>query len=212
MALINLTRQEFKSELSNTELKQALIPLSSANTKYTGVVYFTKTDSMLCSYLDLPGHILETDDGQRGNNIDAADYFRVDTTVLHLGVGDGHGAVTAEDLEKANAGSKVERFLIVHALGGTLNPHDVDWQSVYLDTSAVNWIINSGCKVLISDIYESKALDGVFLKLFEAGISTVCEPYNLFKIPGNKAKITIAFQPIPSPQVPITMLAETVEE
>ena len=207
--LINLTR-EFISEYTEAKISLEHFPLDSDQTKYTGEIWHFACDSMVGTYLDLPGHILETDDGQRGSNLDLADFYRVPTTILHLNRYSNSGAVTANDLHKANGGKdKVNRFLIVHALAEQLAPHDVEWRSVYLDSSAVQWIIDSGCKVLISDVYESEKLEGVFLQLFKAGVSTVCEPVNLYKLKDcQEPLITIAFQPLPTAQIPITLLAE----
>ena len=72
----------------------------------------------------------------------------------------------------------------------------------------VNFPRNLTLKVLVSDIYESTALEGVFLKLFEAGISTVCEPANLHKLPSGKVKLTVHFAKIPITQLPCTLVAE----
>ena len=207
--LINLTR-EFISEHSETKISLERIPLASEQTKYTGEIWHFDCDSMVGTYLDLPGHILETDDGRRGSNLDLADFYRVPTTILHLNRYSDSGAITADDLRKANGGKdRLNRFLIVHALADRLSPHDVEWRSVYLDATAVQWIIDGGCKVLISDVYESQKLEGVFLKLFQAGISTVCEPVNLFMLKDcPDPLITITFQPMPVAQLPITLIAE----
>ena len=207
--LINLTR-EFISEYTETKISLEHFPLDSDQTKYTGEIWHFICDSMVSTYLDLPGHILETDDGRRGSNLNLADYYRVPSTILHLNRYSNSGAVTADDLRKANGGKdKVNRFLIVHALADQLAPHDVEWRSVYLDFSAVQWIIDSGCKVLISEVYESERIEGVFLQLFKAGVSTVCEPVNLHLLKDcPEPLITIAFQPMPTAQIPITLLAE----
>ena len=207
--LINLTRK-YHSEHKAPEITLEHVPLHSDKTQYTGEIWHLKCDSMVGTYLDLPGHILETDDGKRGSNLDVADFYRVPATVLHLNRQDASGAITGADLNAANQGkSTTRRFLIIHALADKLNPHDIKWRSVYLDASAVQWIIDSGCQVLISDVYESVKLEGVFLRLFKAGVSTVCEPVDLYKLNDcQEPLITISFPPIPIAQLPITLTAE----
>ena len=116
------------------------------------------------------------------------------------------GAVHASDLERVAGDRKLNDFLIINALGKR-NTLEVPTRSIYLDLDAVDWIISHGCKCLVSDIYESKRLDGVFSKLFAAGISTVCMPVNLCKIP-DEVLLTIAFPKWPTTQIPCVLLAE----
>ena len=80
---------------------------------------------------------------------------------------------------------------------------------VYLDHSALDWIIASGVRYLISDIYESQALHGVFLKLFRAGITAICCPANLAAVTAREAKITCLFLPLQGvTQLPCRLIAE----
>jgi hypothetical protein len=82
-------------------------------------------------------------------------------------------------------------------------------REIYLTMESVSWIIDSGCRLLVSDTYESNRLDGVFLKLFSAGISTVCMPVNLDKLTSQVIKITI-FTPLLDGivQIPCRIAAE----
>jgi len=182
-------------------------PLRSAATKYTGMVYKLTCDSMLGSYLDLPGHILETDDGRRGDNVDLADYYRMDAAVIHLNRAGGSGGISAAELERACGGVPDAPVLIINALGA-LGPHDIESRSVWLAMDAVEWIVRSGCRMLVSDVYESQALEGVFLKLFQAGISAVCEPCNLHRLTAPRVKLTVSFLKLDATQIPCTLLAE----
>ena len=74
---------------------------------------------------------------------------------------------------------------------------------------SVGWIIDSGCRLLVHDTYESERLEGVFLKLFRAGISTVCMPVNLDKLTSQLIKITV-FTPLLDGivQIPCRIAAE----
>ena len=82
------------------------------------------------------------------------------------------------------------------------------WRQTWLDASAVDWIIASGCRLLVSDIYESPRLEGVFLRLFAAGISTVCMPKGLARL-GGAARISVTFLPVEGMvQMPCRIIAE----
>jgi len=99
-------------------------------------------------------------------------------------------------------------MLIIHALGDQ-NTFQVTERSIYLDDSAVDWIINRQCRWLVSDIYESTALHGVFLKLFGAGVATVCEPQNLHLLAADEVLVTILFTLWPNiTQIPCRIIAE----
>ncbi len=68
---------------------------------------------------------------------------------------------------------------------------EVEKRSVYLSKDAVDWIVATGSHLLVSDVYESKELHGVFYDLFGHGISTVCCAVNLDKLIGPKPKISV---------------------
>jgi len=183
------------------------VALRSAATAYTGVVYTTTGSSMLGSYIDFPGHILETDDGRRADTADLADFYRMDASVIHLDRADGSGGISAEELEKAFGGVPDTPVVILNALGAR-GPLDIAPRSVWLAMDAVEWLIRSKCRILVSDVYESRALEGVFLKLFRAGITAVCEPNRLHKLTAPKVKLTISFVKFPVTQIPCTLVAE----
>ena len=162
------------------------VPLKSAQTAYTGMVYDFEFNSMDGSYLDLPGHIRETDDGQRADNVSAA------------------------ELEAAFGGRVSTPALMINALG-TLEPDQIEQRSVWLDFSALDWMISCGVRLLVSDIFESQALEGVFLKLFQAGISTVCEPRGMSRIRTKTVELTVQFPRFPGlTQIPCRILAEEI--
>ena len=186
------------------------VPLKSAQTAYTGMVYDFEFNSMDGSYLDLPGHIRETDDGQRADNISAADFYRLPCSVIRLDRKSGSGAVSAAELEAAFGGRVSTPALMINALG-TLEPDRIENRSVWLDFSALDWMISCGVRLLVSDIFESQALDGVFLKLFEAGVSTVCEPRGMSRIRTKTVELTVLFPRFPGlTQIPCRILAEEI--
>ncbi|MBE6368635.1 MAG: cyclase family protein [Lentisphaerae bacterium] len=183
------------------------VALKSDRTQYTGVVYDLHTRTMIGSYIDFPGHIKETDDGVRGDNVNLADFYGIDCAVIHLDRANCPGGISAADLEAAYGGVPDTPAVIINALGSTRS-FDIPQRSVYLELDAVEWLKKTPCKLLASDVYESTALEGVFLKLFEAGISTICEPANLDKLTAARVKLTVMFPKMPITQLPCAMVAE----
>ena len=206
MAYVDLTA-DFRGRKVLPEIVQQEVALKSDKTEYTGVVYNISTSTMMGSYIDFPGHIRETDDGVNGANSDLADFTNMSAAVIRFDRAGEPGGITAEDLENAYGGVPDTQAVIINALG-SVSSFDIPPRSVYLTLDAVEWLKKTPCKVLVSDIYESTALEGVFLKLFEGGISTVCEPANLHKLPAGKVKLTVHFAKIPITQLPCTLVAE----
>ena len=206
MAYVDLTA-DFRGRNVLPEIVQRKVALKSDKTEYTGVVYNISTSTMMGSYIDFPGHIRETDDGVNGANSDLADFTNMSAAVIRFDRAGEPGGITAEDLENAYGGVPDTQAVIINALG-SVSSFDIPPRSVYLTLDAVEWLKKTPCKVLVSDIYESTALEGVFLKLFEGGISTVCEPANLHKLPAGKVKLTVHFAKIPITQLPCTLVAE----
>jgi len=145
---------------------------------YTGMIYHFRHNGMVGTYLDLPGHIKETADGFDAANYPLEKLFRVEATVIHLERAGGSGAVTAAELAAACPVPFRGQALVLNALG-TRRFDAIESRSVWLGPDARRWIIERNIHLLVSDIYESKTLEGVFLELFRAGIATVCLPINL---------------------------------
>ena len=206
MPRVDLTHY-YTSKDFPANIKVREIPLCSANTRYTGVVYDTACDSMQGSYLDLPGHIKETDDGVRADKLDLADFYRMKSSVIHLDRAGTPGGVTAKDLEEAFGGIPDTEVVIINALGKK-GPNEIPNRSVYLELDVVEFLAKTPCKLLVSDIYESQRLDGVFLQLFRKGISTVCIPENLWKLTSPIVELTVLFPKMPVTQVTCSMVAE----
>ena len=188
------------------ECRESRWDLKSTATRYTGVVYDFRFNGMTGSYIDFPGHIAETDDGRRADNVDLADFYRMDATVIHLDRTERPGGITGAELEAVCGGVPNTPAVIVHAMG-PMEPMDIKFRSVWLTMDAVEWLIAAKCGILVSDAYESPALEGVFLRLFQAGVIAVCEPYRLREIP-ERIKLTIGFMKLPATQIPCTLLAE----
>ncbi len=207
MVLVDLTLPVPEETAGLTE-----VPIRSSGVSYTGMTYDFRINSMHGTYIDFPGHIKETDDG-----VDAASYpieklFRVDAVVLHLDRESASGAVTAGDLAAAwpepAPGGPPPGALIVNALGSR-RFDEIAPRSVYFAHDAVRWIIERQVHLLISDIYESRAIHGVFTELFRHRIAAVCCPVNLAHLTAPTVKVSVFHLPIPGvTQLPCRVLAE----
>lgn len=187
---------------------ESTLELASAGTEYTAAVYDFHHDSMTGTYIDFPGHIKETDDGQTADNFPIDKLFRAKAAVIRLDRASQPGGVSGAELEQGFGGVPQADILIINALG-TTRFDEIPKRSIYLDKSAVKWIIESGTKLLVSDIFESQSLEGVFYDLFTAGVSTVCEPINLHLLNSDYVKLTVLFPRIKSvTQLPCRIIAE----
>lgn len=210
LKLYDLTRP-YAQEDANFRTNLIEVPIKSEKTSYTGMTYRWETYSMNGSYIDFPGHIKETDDGIRAETADPAQFWRIPCSVIRLDRASGTGGVTAEDLEKAFGGRPATEGIILNALG-TKEPHDIENRTVWLTHDALDWLIACGMKCLVSDIYESRGLHGVFQKLFKAGITAVCEPYHLASLKADQVLLSIVFLPVPGvTQLPCRILAEEMD-
>ena len=175
----------------------------------TGVMHEFHYGSTIGTYIDFPGHIEETD-----NELAAADYpiellYRMDATVIHLNRESGSGGVSADDLEYACHVRPRGGVIVVNALGAR-RFDAVEERSVWLEMSAVHWIVEQGATLLVSDVYEARPdLLGVFLELFDKGVSTVCCPVNLHRLDTPRARITaLPLRWARAQQLPCRLIAE----
>lgn len=145
---------------------------------YAATRYVFAHDSLQGTYIDFPGHVLGTDDGVDAATCPLERLAGVRAAVVHLDMADGAGAVTAADLATACPSLDGCGGLVVNALGRR-RFDEIAHRSVWLATDAVEWICATGIGLLVSDVYESAPLHGVFPKLFAAHIATVCLPVNL---------------------------------
>jgi kynurenine formamidase len=131
--------------------------------------------------------------------------------VIHLDRSDGSGSVSAEELQCVCPPLTGCGAMIVNALGPR-RFDDIVERSVYLGTDAVEWICGTGIHLLVSDIYESPPLHGVFPKLFAAHILTVCYPINLHLLTQPRVRLWALPMRIPGVnQLPCRALAEMTE-
>ncbi|OGV46664.1 MAG: hypothetical protein A2017_13730 [Lentisphaerae bacterium GWF2_44_16] len=181
----------------------------SNGVQYTGIMYDLVLGSMAGTYIDFPGHIKETDDGFDALNYPIEKLYRIESAVIHLDRKSNSGAVNSDDLKNACGKNKIsEKALIINALGKK-RFNEVDERSVYLSSDAVRWIVESGIHLLVSDIYESKEIHGVFYDLFKAGISTVCCPVNLHLLDSPRCMLSVFAPPLKGiTQLPCRAVAE----
>ena len=184
------------------------VDISTEGDRYMARVYDFAHDGMCGTYIDLPGHVVETDDGADAASVSLERLFRLAAGIVRLDLPDRAGAVTAEMLTSAYRGPDRPAALAINALGA--RRYDaIEFRSVFLTLDAVDWVVATGCRLLLSDIYESQGIHGVFPKLFSAGISTVCQPVNLHLLEGDGCRVSVLFAPFAGvTQLPCRAVAE----
>lgn len=205
MKLVDLTLQV---ALTENVLTPKRVFISGIGGDYTGIVYDYHHTGMVSTYIDFPGHIAHLDEGTDAANCTLEKLYRVPAHVIHLDCTDGSGPVTADMLASALNSDKPAGAMVINALGRR-RFDEIKFRSVWLASDAVAWIIDSGIHLLVSDIYESESLHGVFPPLFAAGIHTVCSPVNLHMLPFDRVRITalpLKFEG--AMQLPCRLLAE----
>lgn len=207
MRLVDITHPVPPLENGQPTLELDEWVIDSGGRAYTAMVYNFRHWSMSGTYIDLPGHIKETDDG-----VSAADYpverlYEVPCSVIHLDRSGSPGKVTADELRQACA-EPAGGGLIVNALGST-RFDAIPLRSVALSKDAIGWITDQGFHLLVSDIYEHATVpDNVFLDLFTAGICTVCHPVNLHLLDSPMVLLTVLFPRFPGvTQLPCRAIA-----
>ena len=92
------------------------------------------------------------------------------------------GRIGARELSAACPPGKEAGALILNALGRR-RFDDIVERTVYLGKDAVEWIIDAGFHLLVSDVFESNTdPQQVFNMLFARRVATVCCPINLHQI------------------------------
>jgi len=190
------------------KIKTGIVPVVIEGKNYSAYIYDLEMGSMAGTYIDFPGHIKETFEGTDAANCPMEKLYRLKASVIHMECSDGHGAVSAEDLKSAFGGNIETPAVIINALGKT-RFDGIKFRSVYLDRSAVEWIINSGIHLIVSDIYESQQVHGVFRDFFKNRIFAVCCAVNMHLIDASVCYLTIL--PVhftDATQVPCRVIAE----
>lgn len=182
--------------------------LSGRELSYTGMVYHFNHWSMSGTYIDFPGHIKELDDGTDAENYPVDRLYEVKSLLVRLDKDPYSGKIRADDLEAACGCTDKFGAVIVHALGNK-RFHEIEGCNVSFAADAVQWIVDRGAHLLVSDVYEnSLEPENVFWDLFKAGISTVCIPNNLQSLSGDDIRLTVMFPRFPGvTQLPCRLLA-----
>ncbi len=208
MMLVDLTMPVQAQQRGVPTYRQAELPIGDGPDAYTALTYRFSHDSMVGTYLDLPGHIEQTDDGMDAASWPADRLYRIEASVVHLDREDGSGPIGADELAAACPTPSGSPCLVINALG-TRQWDDIEERSVYLAPDAVQWIIDRGTRLLVSDVYESAPPRTVFLELFRCGIATVCYPIDLHRLTSPAAILTALPARFPGvTQLPCRLLAE----
>lgn len=211
MRLIDLTMPVPQEENGHgtvaTEERSIDMGLSSGT--YTAVIHDYRHWSMSGTYIDLPGHIRETDDGQRADGYPLQKLFNLPAAVLRLERYDRPGKIQAQELEDACRGEIEGGALIIHALGERTYYDMTPAATVSLAADTVAWMADRGISLLLSDVYENRqAPEDIFPGLFGAGICTVCCPINLHLLTASRVKLTVLFPRFPgATQLPCRVVA-----
>ena len=190
------------------KIKSETVPLAIENKNYNAYIYNMEFGSMAGTYIDFPGHYKETFEGTDAANCPLEKLYRIKASVVHMECRDGHGALSADDIKSAFGRDIRTPALIINALG-SLRFDDIEFRSVYIDRSAVEYIIDSDVKLIISNVYESQQAHGVFRDFFANGIFAVCCPVNMHLITASICNLSVI--PIHFPgatQVPCRVIAE----
>ena len=177
----------------NEKIIASIKKISMREETYRRVIYQYHLNSMDGTYIDLPGHIAEFDDGFDAANYPVENLFMVDTLFIRLKRESAERKITAEELEMACPSvEKPFSALCIHALG---NKNFYNYNQIpmpYYQKDAVEWIIKKDIHLFISDVYENhNEPEGIFVELFKNKISTVCCPVNLQRIKNDFVKITV---------------------
>lgn len=189
-ALIDLTLPAQEQQAGEPTCRLEEWHLMAGALPYTAMIYHFRHNSMAGTYIDFPGHIKETDDGLDALTYPLEKLYRVKAAVIHLNRQSGSGRIGAQELAAACPPINGAGALILNALGRRRFDEIVE-RSVYLDKEAVEWIIEVGFHLLVSDVFESNTdPQQVFNMLFARGVSTVCCPINLHQINQPIVKLT----------------------
>ena len=203
-------RESWQGEEREVETVRARIwDIAQGPYRYQAQVYFLNLSGMSGTYIDFPGHIVATDDGTHAGNAPLENLYRVAATVIRLDRADGSGGIGAAELRRAAPGPVTGGALVLNALGRK-RFDEIESRSVYLLADAVAWIVGSGVRLLVSDVYESdREPQNVFQRLFAGGIATVCLPVNLHRIAVPHPRITALPLAVPGvTQLPCRVVAE----
>lgn len=209
MKLVDLTLPIQQCEDKSPAVEPQVIPLQCGGAPYEAVIYQFHHDSMAGTYIDFPGHIVQTDNGLSAANYPPEHLYRVRAGVIRLERGDGSGGISAQELMDAAPDLTGCNALVINALGSTRFDAIV-YRSVYLLREAAEWIASTGIRLFVSDVYESTTLgEGVFPLFFSKGICTVCHPINLDRLDQPYATLTVLAPRFPGvTQLPCRIIAE----
>jgi len=221
MALFDLTMPIGPVEALSERFDQAPRPVPAMTTHtwtiqapphppYQARVHVFAFWGMAGTYIDFPGHIVETDDGQDAASAPAESLFRIPAQLARLDRSRQPGPISAADLQAACDRQTPPPGLVINALGSARCDQIPD-RSVFLAKDAVRWIVDRGTRLLVADVYESNDQpQDVFRTLFAAGVATVCRPAALGVLPRQRLRLTaLPLRCVGATQLPCRLLAET---
>ncbi|MBT7166809.1 MAG: hypothetical protein HN904_28765 [Victivallales bacterium] len=183
--------------------------ISQEDAGYQARVHLFHYWGMAGTYIDFPGHIVQTDDGHTAATYPAEQLFRVPARVIRLDRVSGSGKIGVTELQQALDGVLDTPAVIINALGGT-RFDGIKERSVYLAREVADWLAAAGVHLLVSDVYESNAdPQGLFPALFASGVCTVCCPVNLPALRRSRVRVTaLPLRQTGATQLPCRLVAE----
>ena len=195
--------EHWENDKNTTRMKERIHPT------YTSRVCYFSHWSNVGTYIDFPGHVIETDDGYHAENYPLEKLYRLESPVIHLNRESGSGRIELEELKSHCPKDDDGAAIVINGLGRK-QFYQVSRRGVHLSIECVRWIIDKGFHLVVSDVYDNVDYsEGVLMELFKHGVTIIGRPINLDKITEPKAKITAL--PVRFPgvtQLPCRVMAE----
>ena len=210
---IPLTQKERTHPLADlhdvTTICTRIWPIGAASTAYHAQVHYFQHWGMSGTYIDFPGHIMETDNGMDAGSTPGHDLYRVPALVLRPTPAPDDRKITATMLRSTLPIDTGEPAVIINALGD-LRYDEIPERSIYLSQCAAQWLADRNTRLLISDVYESTVdPQNVFPILFRNGVVTVCYPDRLSGIGSERVRVTALPNRFPgATQLPCRLIVE----
>lgn len=148
MALIDLTEDIVNG------VTTSLLPVRMPERQYQGVIHTFSLSSMAGTYLDLPAHIREFDDG-----VDMAQYsldklWMVPATFIRLRREGRDKEIAAAELEAAQVPVKGKALIVDSGWNAVLRRDPKAPDRYFYGKDAIRWIVDRDIHLFISDVYE----------------------------------------------------------
>ena len=186
------------------------MPLKQADGKeYLGLCTGFSSCSSSGSYIDFPGHIDITDNGEHAGNVDILDFYRQKAYLVRPEL-NAEGGITAQALK--NACQDMPDDVKILIVDGIRLQEDIDPDAgiSYFELETADVLESMHLTCLVADSYEKKNYEGVFYQFFQRGLPCVCAPCKLWLLPEKTVfTLSVIFLPVDGAvQTPCRLIAE----